>query len=76
MFLISPHYYQHFFQVNEGKVLVYDHEVRRQLHLSTADLRFADFLVKNVADEQEDVFLDQTGEIHDPCHLNHLSLVI
>ena len=51
-----------YLQVNEGKVVVYDHELRRNLHLSTADLRFADFIVKNVADEHDDVFLDQTGK--------------
>lgn len=36
-------------------------ELRRLLHLSTEDLRFADFLVRHVAEERHDVFIDGVG---------------
>ncbi len=31
------------------------------MHLTTEDLRFADFLVRHVAEERHDVFLDGVG---------------
>ena len=40
---------------------ILDAELKKQLSLSTADLRFADFLIKNVSDRNNDVFLDGTG---------------
>ena len=49
-------------QVNEGKVEMYDPELRRQLNLSTADLRFADNLVKIVTENQGGDLFDETGE--------------
>ncbi|XP_022099015.1 late secretory pathway protein AVL9 homolog [Acanthaster planci] len=48
-------------EVEEGKVIVFDPELRKQLSLSTADLRFVDFLIKNVSDKSEDVYLNNTG---------------
>ena len=44
------------------KVDVIDAELRRQLTLSTADLRFADFLVQHVADDTGNVFTDDTSK--------------
>ena len=38
-----------------------DPELRKQLHLTTEDLRFADFVVRHVAEERHDVFLDGVG---------------
>lgn len=47
--------------VEEGRIHVDDPELRRILGLSTADLRFTDFLIKHVTENREDVFLDGTG---------------
>ncbi|KAI4885280.1 hypothetical protein NFI96_013679 [Prochilodus magdalenae] len=47
--------------VEEARILVDDPELRRMLSLSTADLRFSDFLLKHVTENREDVFLDGTG---------------
>ncbi|XP_041478563.1 late secretory pathway protein AVL9 homolog [Lytechinus variegatus] len=47
-------------EVEEGKVTILDNELKKQVSLSTADLRFADFLIKNVTDCR-DVYLDGTG---------------
>ncbi|XP_006822126.1 late secretory pathway protein AVL9 homolog [Saccoglossus kowalevskii] len=44
-----------------NRIVIQDNELRKQLNLSTADLRFADILVRNVLDEKENVFLDPTG---------------
>lgn len=38
-----------------------DMELRKQLHLTTEDLRFADYIVKHVSEERHDVFLDGVG---------------
>lgn len=38
-----------------------DPELRKQLHLTTEDLRFADYIVKHVSEEKHDVFLDGVG---------------
>lgn len=35
--------------------------LRKFLHLSTEDLRFADYIVKHVSEERHDVFLDGVG---------------
>ncbi|XP_035689157.1 late secretory pathway protein AVL9 homolog isoform X1 [Branchiostoma floridae] len=48
--------------IEEDKIEIYDAELRKQLHLHTADLRFADFLVKHVVEERDDIFLDGTAE--------------
>ncbi|XP_036428003.1 late secretory pathway protein AVL9 homolog [Colossoma macropomum] len=47
--------------VEEARIHVDDPELRRMLSLSTADLRFSDFLLKHVTENREDVFLDGTG---------------
>ncbi|TRY94165.1 hypothetical protein DNTS_021010 [Danionella cerebrum] len=47
--------------VDEAQILIHDPELRKMLSLSTADLRFADYLVKHVTENKEDVFLDGTG---------------
>ncbi|CAG0900754.1 unnamed protein product [Darwinula stevensoni] len=38
-------------QLEDARVEVYDPELRRQLSLTTEDLRFADFIVKSVSEE-------------------------
>jgi hypothetical protein len=48
-------------QVESGRVETQDAELRRQLHLSTEDLRFADYVTRRVAGERHDVFLDGVG---------------
>lgn len=47
--------------VDAGRIECQDLELRKQLHLTTEDLRFADFIVKQVSDEKHDVFLDGVG---------------
>lgn len=44
-----------------ARVETQDPELRRHLHLTTEDLRFADFVVRHVAEERHDVFLDGVG---------------
>ncbi|KAM9331816.1 late secretory pathway protein AVL9 homolog [Pholidichthys leucotaenia] len=48
-------------EVEEARILIQDPELRKVLSLSTADLRFADYLVKHVTENRDDVFLDGTG---------------
>ncbi|XP_025425138.1 late secretory pathway protein AVL9 homolog [Sipha flava] len=49
-------------EIDEGKVEIENIELKRHLHLSTEDLRFADYLVRHVVQpEKEDVFLDGVG---------------
>ncbi|XP_044310692.1 late secretory pathway protein AVL9 homolog [Varanus komodoensis] len=48
-------------EIEEALVQVHDPELRKVLNPTTADLRFADFLVKHVTDNRDDVFLDGTG---------------
>ena len=38
-------------QVGEGKVEIYDAFLKRQLYLTTEDLRFVDYIVRMVTDE-------------------------
>jgi hypothetical protein len=47
--------------VEGARVETQDSELRRQLHLTTEDLRFADFVARHVAEERHDVFLDGVG---------------
>ncbi|XP_062335870.1 late secretory pathway protein AVL9 homolog [Osmerus eperlanus] len=47
--------------VEEARIHIQDAELRRLLALTTADLRFADYLLKHVMENREDVFLDGTG---------------
>lgn len=47
--------------VDAGRIECQDMELRKQLHLTTEDLRFADYIVKHVSEEKHDVFLDGVG---------------
>eukprot|EP00062_Callorhinchus_milii_P015481 gi/632965774/ref/XP_007899058.1/ PREDICTED: late secretory pathway protein AVL9 homolog [Callorhinchus milii] len=47
--------------VEEARIQFQDPELRKLLNLTTADLRFADYLVKHVTENRDDVFLDGTG---------------
>ncbi|XP_069368534.1 late secretory pathway protein AVL9 homolog [Paralichthys olivaceus] len=47
--------------VEEARIQIQDPELRKILSLTTADLRFADYLVKHVTENRDDVFLDGTG---------------
>ncbi|XP_062235245.1 late secretory pathway protein AVL9 homolog [Platichthys flesus] len=47
--------------VEEARIHIQDPELRKVLSLTTADLRFADYLVKHVTENRDDVFLDGTG---------------
>lgn len=49
------------FQVDTAKIETDSTELKRLLHLSTEDLRFADYIVKHVAEEKHDVFVDDVG---------------
>ncbi|XP_063972057.1 late secretory pathway protein AVL9 homolog [Diachasmimorpha longicaudata] len=44
-----------------GRIEATDPELRRLLHLTTEDLRFADYVVRHVAEPRKDVFLDGVG---------------
>ncbi|XP_074140446.1 late secretory pathway protein AVL9 homolog [Sminthopsis crassicaudata] len=48
-------------EVEEAAVHIHDPELRKILSPTTADLRFADDLVKHVTENRDDVFLDGTG---------------
>ncbi|XP_042366282.1 late secretory pathway protein AVL9 homolog [Plectropomus leopardus] len=48
-------------EVEEALIHIQDPELRKILNLTTADLRFADYLVKHVTENRDDVFLDGTG---------------
>ena len=50
------------FQLNEARIDTVDGDLKRCLTLSTADLRFADNLVKSLIEESGDPFLDNTGD--------------
>ena len=47
--------------IDAGRIECQDVELRKQLHLTTEDLRFADYVVKHVSEERHDVFLDGVG---------------
>ena len=47
--------------MNESKIDLHDRELQRHLALTTADLRFADILVKAVTEQSDDIYLDGTG---------------
>ncbi|XP_054427311.1 late secretory pathway protein AVL9 homolog [Pteronotus mesoamericanus] len=48
-------------EVEEALIQIHDPELRKLLNPTTADLRFADYLVRHVTENREDVFLDGTG---------------
>lgn len=47
--------------IEASRIECQDLELRKQLHLTTEDLRFADYIVKHVSEEKHDVFLDGVG---------------
>lgn len=47
--------------VDNGRIECQDVNLRKHLHLTTEDLRFAEYLVKHVSEERHDVFLDGVG---------------
>lgn len=47
--------------IDSMRIECQDIELRKLLHLSTEDLRFADYIVKHVSEERHDVFLDGVG---------------
>ncbi|CAL1530920.1 unnamed protein product [Lymnaea stagnalis] len=49
-----------FIEIQDGKLDIRDKELQKQLNLTTADLRFADYLVKTVTDDRPGLFLDGT----------------
>ena len=49
------------FKVCDAKIDILDPELRKQLTLTTADLRFAENLVKSSTDNQGDQLFDETG---------------
>ncbi|NXU49101.1 AVL9 protein, partial [Turnix velox] len=48
-------------EIEDAHVQIHDPELRKILNPTTADLRFADYLVKHVTENRDDVFLDGTG---------------
>lgn len=47
--------------IENMKIECQDIDLRKQLHLTTEDLRFADYIVKHVSEDKHDVFLDGVG---------------
>lgn len=60
LFKQKKHLFDVIVEVDECKINILDNDLRRQLYLTTEDLRFADYLVKNVLDDSKDIFLDGT----------------
>ncbi|XP_004677200.1 PREDICTED: late secretory pathway protein AVL9 homolog [Condylura cristata] len=48
-------------EVEEALIQIHDPELKKLLNPTTADLRFADYLVRHVTENRDDVFLDGTG---------------
>lgn len=48
-------------EVEDSLIQIHDPELRKLLQPTTADLRFADYLVRHVTENRDDVFLDGTG---------------
>lgn len=48
-------------KVENTRIETSDPELRRQLHLTTEDLRFADYIVRHVSEPRKDIFLDGVG---------------
>lgn len=60
--ITTPKFFHFVFnQIEEALVQIHDPDLRKVLNPTTADLRFADFLVKHVTENRDDVFLDGTG---------------
>lgn len=60
LFKQKKHLFDAIVEVDECKITILDNDLRRQLYLTMEDLRFADYLVKNVLDDTRDLFLDGT----------------
>ncbi|XP_054933477.1 late secretory pathway protein AVL9 homolog isoform X2 [Dermacentor andersoni] len=60
LFKQKKHLFDVIVEVDECKITILDSDLRRQLYLTMEDLRFADYLVKNVLDDTRDLFLDGT----------------
>ncbi|XP_037290506.2 late secretory pathway protein AVL9 homolog [Rhipicephalus microplus] len=60
LFKQKKHLFDVIVEVDECKITILDNDLRRQLYLTMEDLRFADYLVKNVLDDSRDLFLDGT----------------
>ncbi|POI24476.1 hypothetical protein CIB84_011774 [Bambusicola thoracicus] len=58
---ITFYLWNYFKQIEDAHVQIHDPELRKILNPTTADLRFADYLVKHVTENRDDVFLDGTG---------------
>lgn len=50
------------FQLSDLRIDIHDPELKRQLSLSTADLRFAEHLVRSVSNDKGDIYLVDTGK--------------
>ncbi|XP_054707276.1 LOW QUALITY PROTEIN: late secretory pathway protein AVL9 homolog [Uloborus diversus] len=61
LFRQKKHLFDVIIEVEDGKIEIVDPELKKQLHLTTEDLRFADHLVRHVMEDKQDVFLDGTG---------------
>ncbi|XP_071446347.1 late secretory pathway protein AVL9 homolog [Hetaerina americana] len=48
-------------EIDDMRIETQDLELRRQLHLTTQDLRFADYIVRQVSEEKKGVFLDSVA---------------
>ncbi|OXU20890.1 hypothetical protein TSAR_010151, partial [Trichomalopsis sarcophagae] len=48
-------------EVESARIEANDPELRRQLHLTTEDLRFADYIVRHVSEPKKDNFFDGVG---------------
>ncbi|XP_077515438.1 late secretory pathway protein AVL9 homolog [Amblyomma americanum] len=60
LFKQKKHLFDVIVEVDECKITILDNDLRRQLYLTMEDLRFADYVVKNVLDDSRDLFLDGT----------------
>jgi len=49
-------------KLSELRIDIHDQELKRQLTLTMADMRFAEHLVRSIGDEKGDIYLDDTGE--------------
>ncbi|KAK6165935.1 hypothetical protein SNE40_022741 [Patella caerulea] len=47
-------------EIEEGKIEIHDKELQKHLHLTTADLRFGEYIVKTVIEDKDDIYLDGT----------------
>ncbi|XP_071948472.1 late secretory pathway protein AVL9 homolog [Antedon mediterranea] len=60
LFKQKKHLHDVIVEPDEGKMMILDNDLKRELSLSTADLRFADVIVKSVMGDN-DILFDGTG---------------